>query len=294
MVTRQPTFGDFGVLSPFLDGVPMLPDTAFSVMEMMHKPETDPSDLARVVAQDPGLTVQTLHLCNSPFYSLPVEVVSIEHAVRLLGVPTVCGIVMAAYVHGFMARFSGEGARVWLHGARRHVLTVADCAQRLAGRSPVGLSKSEAFTMGLLHDIGKLLFAQLDEKTARAVEERAAAPETPLVDAEWEVLGTDHAEAGFLLAKRWGLPEIIAEVLLWHHRPEKSEEPLALLVFLANELAHVHEGRTRLHAFLDREDVCTLVEDRLGWGRDEWSAVARDWLESVRQRDKTEKPGKKL
>ncbi len=271
----------------------MLPDTAFSVMEMMHKPDTDPSVLARVVTQDPGLTVQTLHLCNSPFYSLPVEVISIEHAVRLLGVPTVCGIVMAAYLHGFMARFSGEGARLWLHGARQHVLTVADCAQHLAGRCPVGLSKTEAFTMGLLHDIGKLVLAQLDEATARAVEERAAAPDTSLVDAEWDILGTDHAEAGFLLAQRWGLPELLAEVIRWHHRPHKSEEPLALLLFLANELAHVQEDRTRLQALWDQKAALTLVEGRLGLRRDELAAVAETWLARAKGRDQSGKHGRK-
>lgn len=267
----------------------MLPDTAFVVMDMMHDPGTDPEALARVVAQDPGLTVQTLHLCNSPFYSLPVEVVSIGHAVRLLGVPTVCGIVMAAYAHGFMARYSGEGARVWLHGARRHVLTVADGAQYLAARCPVGVSKSEAFTVGLLHDIGKLVLAQLDETPARAVGERVAMPETVLIDAEWEVLGTDHAEAGFLLAQRWRLPVIIAEVIRWHHRPQRSEEPLALLVFLSNELAHVLEGRIPLQSLLDRDTVENLVEERLGLGRNEWIAVARSWLERAHERAKAEK-----
>ncbi|WP_448382179.1 HDOD domain-containing protein [Desulfosoma sp.] len=291
---RKPTVVDTGILPQLLDGVPMLPETAFSVMEMMHKPDTDPSALARVVAQDPGLTVQTLHLCNSPFYSLPVEVVSIEHAVRLLGVPTVCGIVMAAYVHGFMARFSGEGARLWLRGARRHVLTVPDGAQHLAACCPVGISKSEAFTVGLLHDIGKLVLAQLDEATARAVEQRAAVPDTLLVDAEWDVLGTDHAEAGFLLAQRWGLPELIAEVIRWHHRPQKTEEALALLVFLANQLAHVQEGRTRLQALLDQDPLLFLVEDRLGLGRKDFSDIAEAWLQRAHERDKRPRDAKTM
>lgn len=284
---------DSGKLRQLLDGVPMLPDTAFSVMEMMHKPDTDPSALARVVAQDPGLTVQTLHLCNSPFYSLPVEVVSIEHAVRLLGVPTVCGIVMAAYVHGFMARYTGEGARLWLHGARRHVLAVADCAQHLATRASVGTSKSEAFTVGLLHDMGKLVLAQLDEATARAVEQKAAVPGILLVDAEWDVLGTDHTEAGFLLAERWGLPEVIAQVVRWHHRPQKSEEALALLVFLANELAHVQEGRIPLQDILNQALLVSFVEDRLGLGRDDFAHAAETWLQRAKERDKTAAHGEK-
>lgn len=281
---KEKSVGISLAVGPLLDGVPMLPDTAFSVMEMMHKPDTDPKVLAKVVAQDPGLTVQTLHLCNSPFYSLPVEVASVEHAVRLLGLPTVCGIVMAAYVHGFIARFSGEGARIWLAGARRHVLRVADCAQSLASRCPLGISKSEAFTLGLLHDIGKLVFAQLDEATARTVERSVGEVHSSMIDAEWEILGLDHAEAGFLLAQRWGLPELIAHVVRWHHRPEKSEEPLAMLAFVANELAHVLEAQVALEAFLDREPVLSLVEDRLGLSPEDFSDFSRAWLEGAKER----------
>jgi len=271
-------------LASLLEGVPMLPDTAFAVMDMMHKADTEPRALAKIVAQDPGLTVQTLHLCNSPFYSLPVEVTSVEHAVRLLGLPTVCGIVMAAYVHGFMARFSGEGARVWLTGGRRHVLHVAECVQYLATRCPLGISKSEAFTLGLLHDIGKLVLAQLDEATARAVEQRAAVPNVSMTDAEWDLLGLDHAEAGFLLAQRWGLPEMIAQVVRWHHQPHKTEDPLAMLVFLANELAHILEGRFSFQTFLDQEPLVSLLEDRLGIDLGTLSDVTNAWLARAKDR----------
>lgn len=275
---------DSATLTRLLEGVPMLPDTAFTVMDMMRKPDTDPKALARVVAEDPGLTAQTLHLCNSPFYSLPVEVASIEHAVRLLGLPTVCGIVMAAYLHGLMARFSGDGAKLWLSGARRHVMRVADCAQYLAVHAALGLDKSEAWTLGLLHDIGKLVLAQLDAEAARAVEDRLTVSDMALVDAEWEVLGTDHAEVGSLLAERWELPDMIAETIRWHHRPEKSDEPMAGLVFLANGLARVAEGRESWPAFLEEEPRLSLVLERLGMDRDTFLSLARSWLESVKGR----------
>ncbi len=262
----------------------MLPDTAFTVMDMMQRPGTEPKVLAAVVAQDPGLTLQTLHLCNSPFYSLPVEVTSIEHAVRLLGLQTVCGIVMAAYVHGLMARYSGEGARLWLKGARQHVMRVADCAQFLAVHASLGIGKSEAWTLGLLHDIGKLVLAQLDARTAQAVEEGTSAQNMSLVDAEWQVLGTDHAETGFLLAQRWSLPDMIAHALRWHHRPERSEETAALLLFLADTLAQVAEGRKSWEALLEDTYTLNLVHDRLGLDSDGFCALAQTWLQSPKSR----------
>ncbi|MGQ9671125.1 MAG: HDOD domain-containing protein [Desulfosoma sp.] len=262
----------------------MLSETASMVMDMMRRPDTDPKALAGVVSEDPGLTVQTLHLCNSPFYSLPVEVTSIDHAVRLLGLPTVCGIVMAAYLHNLMTRFSGEGARIWLTGARRHVLHVADCAQHLAVHGGLDLPKSQAWTLGLLHDMGKLVLAQLDAETARAVEEFALVSGLPMVDAEWQLLGTDHAEVGSLLAQRWELPEIIADTVRWHHRPERIDEPMAGLVFVADALARVAEGRRSWSAFLEEETRLSLVLQELTMDRHAFTALARTWLESAKGR----------
>ncbi|MEJ5348002.1 MAG: HDOD domain-containing protein [Desulfosoma sp.] len=283
-MTQEATQLDAVTLTRLLDGVPMLPDTAFTVMDMMQRPDTEPKVLAGVVAQDPGLTLQTLHLCNSPFYSLPVEVASIEHAVRLLGLETVCGIVMAAYVHGLMTRYSGEGAGLWLKGARRHVMRVADCAQYLTMHTSLGIGKSVAWTLGLLHDIGKLVLAQVNARTARAVEEHIFAQSVSLVDAEWEVLGTDHAEAGFLLAQRWSLPDMIAQAVRWHHRPEKSEETAALLLYLADTLAQVAEGRKSWKALLEDTFTFNLVQDRLGLDPKNFCALAQTWLQSPKSR----------
>lgn len=275
---------DSETLKQLLETVPMLSETASTVMDMMHRPDTDPKALAGLVAEDPGLTVQTLHLCNSPFYSLPIQVTSIDHAVRLLGLPTVCGIVMAAYLHRLMTRFSGEGARIWLTGARRHVLRVADCAQHLVVHGGLDLPKSQSWTLGLLHDIGKLVLAQLDAQTARAVEEWAEISGLSLVDAEWQMLGTDHAEVGSLLAERWELPELIVDTVRWHHRPERSEEPMAGLVFAADALVRVVEGRWSWPAFLQEEPRLSLVMQQLGMDRGAFISLARSWLESVKDR----------
>lgn len=275
---------DSPTLARLLQGVPMLSETASTVMDMMHRPDTDPKALARVVSEDPGLTVQTLHLCNSPFYSLPVEVTSIDHAVRLLGLPTVCGIVMAAYLHRLMSRFSGDGARIWLTGARRHVLHVADCAQHLAIHGNLHLPQSQAWTLGLLHDMGKLVLAQLDAETARAVEEWANVSDLSLVDAEWQLLGADHAQVGSLLAERWELPELIVHTVRWHHRPERSEEPMAGLVFVADALARVAEGQWSWLAFLEEEPRLSLALQRLGMDQDAFMCLARTWLESAKGR----------
>ncbi|SHF44978.1 HDIG domain-containing protein [Desulfacinum infernum DSM 9756] len=266
-----------GVIQDLIDGVPMLPDTVYRVMDMMQDPQADPRRLARIVQEDPGLALQTLHLCNSPFYSLPVEVTSIEHAVRLLGISTVCGLVMAAHFHGLVSRYTGPAAEVWLKGARRHFLEVAECCRFLVRSAGAPQAQSDAFTVGLLHDIGKLVLAQLGAREARAVQEAVMQGDLALVDVEMEVLGTDHAQVGARLADRWELPWEIVDVVRHHHLPERSELTLAYFTFLADVLCHAGKDREGLSRVLDRIRVEKWIEAQCGLEWDDLEDLASQW-----------------
>ncbi|SMC27798.1 HD-like signal output (HDOD) domain, no enzymatic activity [Desulfacinum hydrothermale DSM 13146] len=264
-----------------IDAVPTLPDTVYRVMDMMQDPQVEPKVLARVVQEDPGLALQTLYLCNSPYYFLPVEVRSIEHAVRLVGISTVCGLVMAAHFHGLVKRYSGKAADVWLKGARRHFLQAAECCRFLVRSAGCDVGQAEAFTVGLMHDIGKLVLAQLGAAEAEAVEEAVIHSGLDLVDAELQVLGVDHAEAGALLAQKWNLPQAIVEVVRHHHVPEKSDLSLTYFTFLADAFSRLEKGEEGLGRVLDLSRVEKWVQDRCGLDRRRLEELAVRWTESL-------------
>jgi HD-like signal output (HDOD) protein len=80
----------------------------------------------------------------------------------------------------------------------------------------------DAYTAGMLHDVGKLMLANcLPEQFQQALtvaRERKA----PLHDAELEVFGATHAGAAAYLLGLWGLPAPIVEGVAFHHTPKKS------------------------------------------------------------------------
>ena len=85
-----------------LEQIPLLPNNITKLMTIVNDPKADSADLIKIVEQDPALSMQTLHICNSAYYSLPVEITSVSHAIRFLGIDTVAGLAMAAYLQGLI------------------------------------------------------------------------------------------------------------------------------------------------------------------------------------------------
>ena len=80
----------------------------------------------------------------------------------------------------------------------------------------------DAFTAGMLHDMGKLMLADsLPEEFGRALQ-LAADERISLPEAEMEIFGATHAGLAAYLLGLWGLPAAIVEAVAFHHTPEMS------------------------------------------------------------------------
>lgn len=207
-------------------------------MAIVNDPQSESAELVRIVEQDPALAMQSLHLCNSAYYSLPVEVTSVTHAVRFLGMDTVAGLAMAAYFQALMPSRGPHNESPWLSGLKDHLLVTAQWAEALAQAAGSIVAPATLFTAGLLHDTGKLVLSTLDSIIGREVYHHMETNDVTLIEAEQELLDTDHAEIGCHLAIRWQLPDVLADAIKYHHDPFASEYDQTLYVFLANTIAN--------------------------------------------------------
>jgi putative nucleotidyltransferase with HDIG domain len=119
----------------------------------------------------------------------------------------------------------------------RHALATAVTARVLA--SQLKLNPDEAYTAGLLHDIGRLvLVTQFPAPYERVMAFRSA-HDVALLAAEQAVLGLNHATVGLLLTQNWKFPPAMQQAVAHHHATELAGLPvLTLLVIAANVLAH--------------------------------------------------------
>lgn len=171
--------------------------------------------VATIVARDPALTAKLLQLINSAYFGLQVYVSDPTRAVQLLGLETVRALALSTHVYSQFERPGGiDPTEVWQHGLRtaRTAKAIA-VALKLESREA-----DEAFTAGLLHDVGRLVLADVWPGYDSVVGQ-AHAESRDLVDVEREICGTTHAEVAAYLFGLWGLPYGIVEAIAWHHRP---------------------------------------------------------------------------
>jgi putative nucleotidyltransferase with HDIG domain len=213
--------------------LPAIPMVIMEVSKLLDDPMASATELGRVINKDQGLVTKVLTVANSPLYGLPRRVSTIEFAIVILGFEHIRNILIAI---SMIEAFRGKNNKNWDRKAYWiHSLITATAAKRLA--DDLGYHKSgEAFTAGLLHDLGisviQRYFTNDFDKICEMVEEEQVTYEY----AEESVLGLSHAEVGKLLAEKWNLPPVLSDCLLHHHKPSKAEinKQLAAIVHLSD------------------------------------------------------------
>lgn len=255
-------------VSDRLERLPPMPQTVSEVMQMSRSEDFAVGDLAQVVCKDPTLAARVLKLCNSGFYGLGKEVTSIQRAVVLLGFEMTKNLVLSSFVHsviqGDFEAYAQTSDGLWEHSFGSATACLALAEQTAPDLTDV------AYTAGLLHDIGKVVLATLLAPRFQEVVEAVKTRRIPFPQAEREVLGTNHAEVGALVAERWNLAPVLRDVIRSHHdRDAEVENPrLAALVRLADGVCGilgVGAGFDAADAELDERDLALvgLEGDRL-------------------------------
>lgn len=223
------------IINAKISELPSLPAVVIELLNSFDNPDIDSTSLTKKIALDQSLVAKTLRLANSPFYGLAGRITSINDAIVVLGFRAVRSLVTATAIAGTFSRLAGSGfdhTNFWRHSSR-----VAIAARIIAPQ--VGCNPESAFTAALLHDIGCLLLAfcfPLEYAAALAYQQQH---DCPLLDAEREILGIDHAAAGDQLSQQWHFPRSIRDAVAGHHSPETiNAEALTGVVHVANALVH--------------------------------------------------------
>lgn len=243
------------------------------LLVLLAQPETDNEDLLQVIEQDSVICAKLLGLCNAAVYGLVTPVSSIEQAVMYLGHSEIHRLAMTAGFGGALSPalkgYAIGEAELW-----QHSLLTAHVAVLLAGRSPSPvLDPAIAYTGGLIHDIGKIVISRaLTPDAQAAVLELVGQKENSLLAAERAVLGTDHAEVGAELLKKWRLPEILIEAVAHHHRPAtQPHAKLSTLVHVADLIAHQAGCSPGIGSYATQTDEAALAA--LGLGPEDLEAL---------------------
>lgn len=197
-----------------LERVPTPPALFFDISKKLADPDCSLDEVGALVQQDPAMSAKLLQLVNSAYFGVGQPVTSVKRAVAYLGAETLRSLVVAQHVASSLehARLPAAVRRAF-DSIQHSSLAVARLAQAIVGAGPLS---SEAFTVGLLHDLGRLVAATAWPQDFEKVLNRTSGD---VFTAEREVFGFTHTAVGAHLLGLWGLPASIVEAVAAHHEP---------------------------------------------------------------------------
>jgi HD-like signal output (HDOD) protein len=205
---------------------PPLPAVAMELLALSNKADARARDVVRLLEQDEMLAGSVLRLVSSPIYSGRNTITNLNEAVLRLGFKVVRDMVFEVTLRGGvfdLAEYAETVAQV-----QRHSTVTAYIARIVCGKARI--DGDQAFICGLLHDVGfaGLLFAVTHFEGA----------DSPPLDQLWADIDALHERASGVLAKLWGLPQAMAEVVGHHHHLHTGEfSKVAAAICIADRLS---------------------------------------------------------
>jgi putative nucleotidyltransferase with HDIG domain len=224
-----------------LASLPSSASTYPRLINVMAQSNATIEQISTVIASDPALSAKLLQVVNSAFFGLPFKVASVPQAVSYLGLTSLRALVLLSTV------FAAADSCPTVDGfsparLQRHSLLCARLARTLVTDQR---SRDDAFTGGLLHDIGMLALAVGMNKRYALALRHAERSGRSLAEVETSFLGTSHVAVGAYLADVWGLPDVVVDAIELHHDTQpacEAHEPVVTAVRLAQAAAECLEN----------------------------------------------------
>ena len=206
------------------------PSIIAEVLTLIDQESSSAAKLSTIILKDPNLTARILRIANSSYYGYRQEVTSVNQAIMIIGQNIIkCLLLSISIYNGIASKDASDSKdleRLW-----QHLLETAVAAKNAAQSVNYSIV-DEAYVAGLLHDFGKIFLLQYFPEECKEIC-RLSLNEEFYIEAEREILKTDHQEIGKYIAEHWNLPHSLSDIIGNHHPyGEKDINGLSLLAKL--------------------------------------------------------------
>jgi putative nucleotidyltransferase with HDIG domain len=216
-----------------------LPVTAQRLLGLINHQDVSLAEVAELIEFDQAIAAAVLRAASTMRYA-SFAAPSVRDAVLRLGAVALLDLVMEGYLRklrGGAPAYDLSEQDLWLHGAAAQLAVRALVNERRRAAIP-----PLAETAALLHDLGKLIISRHLKVDVREILEQARTRGIAFVEAERDVLGTDHAAIGAAVAQAWRFPVEVIDAIERHHSPPFEPSTTLLdAVALANVIAKTIE-----------------------------------------------------
>ncbi|RNF50426.1 HDOD domain-containing protein [Marinomonas hwangdonensis] len=212
------------------DKLPNVPDIVRELIQLLNDPNAKYADISERVSHDQTISLKVLRVVNSAYFGLSRKISSIDEATVLLGIDRLKTLVIASGFSNSVTKVEGINLNeFWADSFR-----VAELAHWFAKRTPL-VETDEAFTAGIVHNIGRLLLHLAAPDIAKEIQLLVANRKAGRVKAEQDLLGFTSQEAGRALMDLWKFPASLGYAVQYHKRPfsDGDPDPLSCVLNLA-------------------------------------------------------------
>lgn len=206
--------------------LPTLNTIITELFRVMNDANSSFKQLFDVVRYDQAISSKIISIANSAYYNRGASVANLERAMIIIGFEEIKNIAMCLV---FLKEIIGKWnlsqkdiASLWTHS-----LSVGYAAKALSAKIMTE-EPEKAFTVSILHDVGKVFFYGYGDKY-RSIEKEVAETGRDLCTLEQETFGIDHQEVGYYISVKWRFPEEFSTVIRKHHFVLDGESENALL-----------------------------------------------------------------
>ncbi len=225
-------------LNEVIEELVPIPQIALKIIRMIDDENFSFREVSREVIQDQVLSARIIRMCNSVSINPAMKVDSIDRALLRIGQKNLMLLALSFSIENFMDNLVSlpkRGYSLCKGGLFQHSVWTARISGKLAeltAKAP----PDQAYTAGLLHDIGKVVLDQYMYSAYPLFYRQLQTQGNHLADVEKKLFGIAHTDAGYLLARRWDMPEFVSETVLHHHEPGEANgnRSMAHLVYVAD------------------------------------------------------------
>ena len=182
--------------------LPVMSEVAHALIRTLNDESASAAQVEAIIAKDPAMTANLLRLANSAQFGLSRQVLSLDHAITLMGMARVRALALSASMGAAFPQVPGlDRTEFW-----KFSLACAGYSQWLAGGA--GLDPQQAWLAGMMMRLGELLIGQ---RAPQSLAEIESLPKQATLrwERELRLLGFDEAQVTAVLARHWNFPDAI-------------------------------------------------------------------------------------
>lgn len=219
-----------------IDSLPHFPENIVALQKKINEPEAEIAEIARMVGTDPTLTADMLKVVNSAAFMLPKRVDNILEAVKLVGLRALGKMLYGYGTQKVLGVETSETKMLWEHSYRT-AFYAYNLARNVSKKKEI---LDDVYVGGILHDMGKIIFASVHPELIDRIEDFCKQKGIPTQLFEDLSSGLNHAEIGGRIAVKWNFPDALVHAIEYHHHPSDAPpetRDVVGTVYLANVLS---------------------------------------------------------